>query len=152
MRSRVVKSAARGSFVIFSLLLILSAASVATRAQSAGDAIFNVPFEFMAGNVRLPAGEYVVRRTSESGSTYFVRSRDGRTVATLSVRNNARAGAEGGPAHLTFNVYGGEHFLSQVRPGAARTVAEFHKGRAEREVMRAATAGARSVRVVASSR
>ena len=57
-------------------LVALGGASVA-RADD-GKAVVNVPFAFMVGGSRLPAGPYVITRTSDDGSMVTIASADGR--------------------------------------------------------------------------
>ncbi len=147
-----IKSVAPRSFVVFSLFVVLAASAVSARAQTATPVAFNVPFEFTAGDVRLPAGEYVVRRADQAGMAYFIQSRDGRKVAAVTVKNTVEAREKNSSvAQLTFNVYGGQHYLSQLRPGAGASGAEFHRSRVEREVAKTATE-TRRVSVIALNR
>ena len=152
MLSQVVRAVAPKSLIVLSLFIILSAcATAAVQAQTTERMVFNVPFEFTAGGERLPAGEYAIRPTSRGGAAYFIQSRDGRSVAAVSVKNTLRADENASQAQLTFNVYAGQYYLSQVRPGGDGAGAEFHKSRAEREVAKSATES-RRVRVIASRR
>ena len=151
MLSKVVRAVAPKSLIVLSLFIILSAYTAAVQAQTTERLVFNIPFQFTAGGERLPAGEYTVRASSRGGSAYFIQSRDGHSVAVVSVKNILRADDSAGQPQLTFNVYAGQYYLSQVRPGGDGAGAEFHKSRAEREV---ADGGAerQRVRVIASTK
>jgi hypothetical protein len=147
-----IKSIAPKSFVVLSLFVVLAATAASARAQSADAIAFRVPFEFTAGDVRMPAGDYVIRRASQSGQAYFIQSRDGRKVAAVTVKNVLVETGKGAQLpQLTFNVYGDQHYLSQLRPGGGARGAEFHRSRVEREVARNA-AESRRVSVVALNR
>ena len=99
MISQAIKAIASRSVVVFSLFFILSAS--AANAQTAAERlVFYIPFQFTAGDERLPAGEYTIRRVSQTGQAYFIKSRDGRSVAAVSVRSTLRAGKGAGVATL----------------------------------------------------
>ena len=132
-----IKSAAPKSFAALSLFVVLAASAAAARAQAPDAITFRVPFEFTAGEVRLPAGEYTVRRASRAGQAYFIRSRDGRSAAVVPVVSAIAAGPRDARLpRLSFNAYGGQYYLSQLRPGGDVEGAEFRRSRAEREVSR----------------
>ena len=139
MINRAVRAIVPKSVVAFSLLVALLAATAATQGQTTRQAIFNVPFQFTAGGESLPAGEYIIRRADQAGLAYFIQRRDGRAAAAVSVKNTSGAKPAGGQARLTFNVYGGQYFLTQAQPEKYGVSVEFQRSRAERELARAAT-------------
>lgn len=71
-----------------------------------------VPFSFVAGGVRLPAGTYVVALEKQR-SLVSVASTDGRHFAFV-LMNPMAADRAGADARLVFDAVGGEHVLSQV--------------------------------------
>jgi len=74
-----------------------------------------VPFAFIVGDVRLPAGEYAVRAVSESADMLEIVSADGRHVAlTLTVPYVPDQTWHDG--ELVFQKFGDEYFLSRVEP------------------------------------
>ena len=143
---RALKSIAPGSLFALSLFILLAAAPAP--AQAARSVVFRVPFEFTAGGVRLPAGEYTIRRASQAGSAYFVQSRDGRAAAAVSAESPLRAKGKASPLQLTFDVYEGQFFLAEVWAAGDGTGAELSRPRAIRQVAKSA-ADARRVSVVA---
>ena len=73
-----------------------------------------VPFDFVVGGVRLPAGRYVI--TQGQGALVSVESTDRRHSAFV-LMNAMAADKAGQGARLVFERVGGEHFLSQVVGG-----------------------------------
>lgn len=92
-----------------------------------------VPFAFTVGDKQLPAGEYTIKRVSDTSSVYWIQSKDGRKVeSTLSVaRTTDRTGISRTKA--VFNSYNGNYFLSEVWLGNG-TGSVIHQGHAEREL------------------
>jgi hypothetical protein len=93
-----------------SLALLMSAAA---QAQTTHIKV-TVPFEFTAGNVQLPAGEYEVEAMGPWGgsalSVHNVNSDAGSVVLSGSCRSQ-KATADG---KLVFYRYGHEYFLAEV--------------------------------------
>jgi hypothetical protein len=81
-------------------------------AEDLDGAIVTVPFEFVAGGVTLPAGEYRVSRVSYDGDPELaIRSYEERGTFLLPI---AFSGVADGQARLSFEQVGDKHFLSQV--------------------------------------
>jgi hypothetical protein len=93
-----------------SLALLMSAAAQAQTTHM----IVTVPFEFTAGNVQLPAGEYEVEAMGPWGgstlSVHNVNSNAGSVVLSNSCQSK-KAAAD---AKLVFYRYGHQYFLAQV--------------------------------------
>jgi hypothetical protein len=73
----------------------------------------NVPFSFLVGDVRMPAGQYAVRETISAGVLEIV-SADGEHVAlttTLPYRP-----AKASRNQLVFQKFGHDYFLSRIEP------------------------------------
>lgn len=138
MLSQAVKAIVPKSLSALVLFLILSA-SAATAQTSAERIVFHAPFQFTAGGELLLPGAYTIWRVSQTSRVYFIKGRDGRSMATVSASSPLRAGEGAGGPQLIFNAYGGQYFLSQVRPGGDAVGAVFKRSRAEREVAQNAT-------------
>lgn len=69
----------------------------------------SVPFDFYAGDERLPAGDYTFAMAPES-STVTVRTKEGNGVCILVAKPANDTAAD----RLLFNKYGDKHFLSGV--------------------------------------
>ncbi len=96
--------------IAMSLALLMS---VAAQAQTTHLKV-TVPFEFTAGNVQLPAGEYEVSALGTWGgpalSIHNVHSNAGSVV----VSNSCRSQKPAADAKLVFYRYGHQYFLAQV--------------------------------------
>lgn len=80
---------------------------------------FDIPFRFSVTGRTLSAGQYSVRRISQSSAAYAIQSRDGREAVI--VLTTASLGGGHAEAKLVFNNYGGRHYLSEVwMPGSNR--------------------------------
>jgi hypothetical protein len=83
-------------------------------AQIVGDMEANIPFQFHAGNTKLPPGKYVVHALEDSDLTMMeISSADGSTSALFQVRP-AEAGSAPAKIELIFNKYGNRYFLAQL--------------------------------------
>jgi hypothetical protein len=102
----------------------------ATQAQS----IFlraEIPFDFAAGNTRLPAGEYQVKFVSQQA--VLIQSKDARSSAVVSTMAT-QANKTSDVGKLVFNRYGDQYFLSKIWSSASDTGRALYKSRLEREV------------------
>jgi hypothetical protein len=131
---RAIKSVAPKALFALGLFVALAACGANAHAQATGNTIFHVPFEFTVGGVRLPAGEYTVRRTSQAGLAYFVKSIDGHAAAAVIIQSALRAKGSERPVQLTFDVAGGGgYYLAEVWPTGDGTGAKLKAPRAARD-------------------
>jgi hypothetical protein len=99
------------TFVMTSLLLLsLMIAAQVVKAQD--PVVVNIPFEFVAGKLTLPPGEYRIEKL-EQGSAAVVLHRVDRTGSALVMTLPAWATVPASDAKLVFNKYGNRYFLSQ---------------------------------------
>jgi hypothetical protein len=120
------------------LVLAVMAAAQVTRAQQA--IIVNVPFEFTAGDTKLPAGEYTVGKSS-SDSPVLLIARTDRSEAILVNSNAAQSREPQTDSKLIFHKYGDRYFLSQVWSAGSSAGRQLMKSRAEKEVALSARNG-----------
>lgn len=110
MRKQILKAATM--FVGIIALAFVSA--VASSAQNSHSTVVDIPFDFTVKGKSLPAGEYIISRSSAADSTGLkIQRRDGRgnaIVLSRSIQNGERARE----SRLVFNRYGEQYFLSQV--------------------------------------
>jgi hypothetical protein len=118
-------------------LLGLAAAlalAVAANAQAVNRVNVRVPFDFVAGGKRLPAGLYNVSRVrSDSETALLIRSEDGRTSAVILTSkgdDNPRTAA------LVFRQHADRYFLAEVSVPGTASVRELPKTGAERRLER----------------
>lgn len=129
MNMRIVK-------IIISLSLFLMVMGGSVAAQDV-NLRANIPFEFVVGDVAMPAGVYDVTKLNASSGLFRVRDQEGNYAAARLVMRAERLKVPTETV-LIFNRYrenGGEvsHFLSQVWVKGMNTGYEFFKYRAERE-------------------
>jgi len=96
--------------LVFALTLYASKA----HAQIVGGLEANIPFEFHAGNAKLPAGKYFVRMLDDSDLRIMeIRSANGKTSALFEVQES-EANSTPAKSELIFNKYGNRYFLSEL--------------------------------------
>ena len=96
---------------IFFAIALLAFAGVAVPAHSQqAKVVATVPFEFVVGDTTLPAGTYIVSRTSSDTSPLLVANRD-HGVFLIPTAFDGRVG----DASLSFDQIGSEHVLSQIK-------------------------------------
>jgi hypothetical protein len=122
-------------FLMFSVLLILAAASV--HAQSGNRQTANIPFSFSVDGKTFPAGLYSVTRLNPQSdkAALMITSADGKmskVVLTVPVQ----AGEAQESAKLVFSRYSDQYFLSQIWTHADNTGLELPKSRAEKTLAR----------------
>ncbi len=110
------KPAPRRHLLALSIALLFVAAMYPRKAnaQIVGDLQANIPFEFHAGNAKLPAGTYRIRMLDDSDLTLMeIISLDGSRSALFQVQDSD---ANSAPAHseLIFNKYGDQYFLAEL--------------------------------------
>jgi hypothetical protein len=89
-------------------------AMASTRVAQAQELLaVNIPFDFVAGNTQLPAGEYTVRVSAPTHTIILISRKDSATSAFL-VTNAAVSAEPQSESKLIFNRYGERYFLSQV--------------------------------------
>ena len=123
------------AFAVFGLVL-MSAAFTGASAQTTRTIFVHVPFEFVVGEKRLPAGDYTVRRVLlDSEKTLLIRSADGRATATVHT-SDAGKRAAAAQAKLIFAQYGEQYFLAQVWTPGADTARALTTSRVQRSLER----------------
>jgi hypothetical protein len=122
--------------------LVTAAIAVGDAATARADdtimADMKVPFAFIVGDARLPAGEYAVREVSDGAGLLEIVSVDGQHVALTLTVPYTPDNAWRQTTNLVFEKFGHEYFLSRVEPadGNDREII-LTPAIAEREVARA---------------
>ncbi|HKN36556.1 MAG TPA: hypothetical protein VJX16_25215 [Terriglobales bacterium] len=116
-------------FPLLAGLVLLAAGSV--QAQNGGVKA-NIPFDFTAGSMTLPAGEYSITRMSDFGGILLVAgsssSKD--LVRSQAVENIAAPTS----TQLVFHRYGNRYFLYQIWVRGENRGRELPQTRLEREL------------------
>jgi len=126
-----MKKQALKTFTMWSLLLMMTAVTVAAQSERSK---ITIPFSFIVGEKTLPAGEYTVEpNRRDSDQFWLFQSKDGRTsslFATMPVRaNQTQEGSK-----LVFHRCGEQYFLSQIWTAGANSGRELLMPRLEREL------------------
>src|SRR5215211_7183469 len=128
MKKRLLQAVATISFVVAMMAGSAHAQTLADRIK------VNIPFDFQVVDVKLPAGEYYVRRPPQSSSDSVLmisNIQDGRT--TLRLTSSVQTVDPKNKATLVFHRYGDQYFLFQVWPAGGETGRSLPKSRSERE-------------------
>lgn len=112
------------------LALAFLAAPQIVRAQE--PVLANIPFEFTAGQMTFPAGEYRVQKAGENSPVLLIQRTD-RTVAALATSFAAAANERQAQTKLVFHRYGDRYFLSQVWVAGSSRGRELPKSAKEKE-------------------
>lgn len=108
MKTRIVKL-----FYIASAAVLFAAGS-ASRAQAEDRVVAKVPFDFMVGTVRLPAGTYTVRTAGDDPAVVAIVSNDGRHAAyVLTIPAGTLVTSVQSP-ELVFQRFENQYFLSRI--------------------------------------
>jgi len=98
----------RPAFLGLGLLLAISVADAQESSVKA-----NIPFEFVAGNQVLPAGEYLVTPEGSAGQVLLIRSSENK-VAKLATAFNCSTARPSDSTKLVFHTVGGRYYLYQI--------------------------------------
>ena len=129
----------RSICVLFSIFALLAVVAAPAGAQSIRIKS-NIPFEFVYGDITMPAGEYDLRSNAVNG-TVSLQSLDQQVFANrFSVAAKAWNPVADGKARLVFNRYGNQYYLSQIWDGQGVQGREFSQSRTERELAKTAMA------------
>jgi hypothetical protein len=94
-------------------MMALTAMATTRVAQAQDRLAVNIPFDFVAGNTQLPAGEYTVQVSAPTHSLILISRTDSTTSAFINT-NAAVSSQPQSESKLVFNRYGDRYFLSQV--------------------------------------
>ena len=94
--------------------------------------VANIPFQFTAGAMTLPAGEYRVQKERDYSSALVIRSTDG-NGATMVMTHAASINAPQAKSKLVFHRYGNRYFLTQVWSAGSSLGRELPKSAKEKE-------------------
>ena len=129
-------------FGFLSVIALVTAVGSAQGQSLAYKLRANIPFDFVVGDKKLPAGEYSIGRARQDSddSILLISSADGRGNAIrLSIPVGSRVLKNEGT--LVFHRYGDQYFLSQVWPASASTGRELTRSLSERELAANSSAG-----------
>jgi hypothetical protein len=123
--------------VLIAFVLAVTIFPAKAHAQIVGNIQVTVPFQFHAGDTKLPAGKYVIHMLENSDLNVMeISSVDGRTSALLQVRE-ADANSTPAESELIFNKYGNRYFLTKVFDQGNANGSEIVGSRYEKTVSQA---------------
>jgi hypothetical protein len=125
--------------LFIALVFTLTIYPTKAHAQIIGDLEVTIPFQFHAGDAKLPAGKYVVHTVDNTDLTIMeISSEDGSTSAIFEVRD-AEANSTPAKSELIFNKYGNRYFLAKLFDEGNPSGSTVDKSRYEKKVGQAAT-------------
>ena len=133
-----MKNQAFRTITLLSLFSVLAATSA--YAQSADRISMKIPFNFIAGEKTLPAGEYIVRSTFSSRVT-LIRTANGRRVHTTILTMPVPPENTPFTAKLVFHRYGSQYFLHQVWTPSSERGGQLSQSQAERAISKELASG-----------
>ncbi len=114
------------------LLVLATFSLMALPAMPAATSVkANIPFDFMVGNEKMPAGHYVIERQTSPASIIVanLETRARVMVHTSPVQLNGRESTT-----LVFHKYGDQAFLNQIKSPAWGVGQELPRTKLEREM------------------
>jgi hypothetical protein len=115
------------------IALALATAVASANAQSSQRIVANIPFEFNAGGVAMPSGEYALRVIAQDKGL-MIQTTDAKVSAlslTFPIVTKNRT-----QARLVFHRYGQRYFLAEVWSAEDSTGRQLLKSRQERGIER----------------
>jgi len=94
-------------------MMALTAMACTRVAQAQELLVFNIPFDFVAGNKTLPAGEYSIKAAAPERTLLLIDRNDAAASAFMNTEAVAKTEMQT-ESKLVFNRYGDRYFLSQV--------------------------------------
>jgi hypothetical protein len=120
--------------LFIALVLALTIGASKTKAQIIDDLEVNIPFQFHAGDAKLPAGEYRIHVLENSDLALMeIVSADGSTSALFQIRESD-ANAAPAKNELIFNKYGNRYFLAELFEEGNATGSQVAESRYEKVV------------------
>ena len=117
---------------------LVAALSVPVFAQSLGIEA-SIPFEFVAGDKTLPAGEYSVINFGNAGSLSIRNQSSYEGALVITNAAQANVSSSNSQAKLVFHRYGNQYFLAQVWGGYESLGRQLPMTREERAASESAT-------------
>jgi len=120
--------------LIIAVAFVLGIYPSKAQAQVVGDLEVNIPFQFQAGNAKLPAGEYRIHVVGDSNLTEMRISAADDSTSTFFQVTETEAKSAPTKSELIFNKYGDQYFLAKVFEEGSASGSEAIESRAEKAV------------------
>jgi hypothetical protein len=119
-------------------LFVLSMFVAAQVVRAEEPMLVNIPFQFVAGNVTLPAGEYRIQKLDRSAGILVINCSDP-DASVMVVTFSAQSNEPQTKSKLVFNRYDNRYFLSQVWAAGSVRGRQLLKSPREKELTRVAS-------------
>jgi hypothetical protein len=110
------------------------------QAQIVGNLEVNFPFQFHAGNTKLPPGKYVIHMLDDSDLTVMEISSADDSASALFEVQAAEANSAPAQSELIFNKYGNRYFLAKLFDEGNPSGSKVLESRYEKRISKAGTA------------
>ena len=135
--------------LVMAAMMALAVLASTRVAQAQETMRVNIPFDFVAGNTSLPAGEYLVEASGPTHTLLLIDRKDASTSALI-ITNAAVSAEPQSESKLIFNRYGDRYFLSQVWTAGNSNGRQLLKSAREKEMAQAKNETQGQVTLVAS--
>jgi hypothetical protein len=120
--------------LFIALVLALTIGASKAKAQITDDLEVNIPFQFHAGDTKLPAGEYRIHVLEDSDLRLMeISSANGSASALFQVQNRDLNSTPAN-SELIFNKYGDRYFLTELFEEGSASGSQVVKSRYEKAV------------------
>jgi hypothetical protein len=99
--------------LVMAALMALTAMASTRVAQAQELLVVNIPFDFLAGNRKLPAGEYSIKVAGPERTLLLLDRQDAAASAFMNTNSVAKTEMQT-ESKMIFNRYGDRYFLSEV--------------------------------------
>jgi hypothetical protein len=106
-----MRKSAKVVWMFFAIVLMVGASASVARADE--QVIAHVPFAFIVGESRLPAGDYVVKEMDSDPGVIQIARADGHQVMFTLTQTASSSGMQGRP-RLVFEKFEDQYFLARV--------------------------------------
>jgi hypothetical protein len=138
----------KNAFFRITVMLGLAFIAAAQTMRAQEPLLVNIPFAFTAGKMALPAGEYLVEKSSMGSATLLIQRTD-RSAAEFVPSIAAQGNAPQTQSKLVFHRYGNRYFLSKVWIAGYLQGRELPQTKQEKEQAVASNKTADQVTIVA---
>ena len=115
------------------VMLMLLSGLMAAQSLASSTVVAQVPFEFMANNKVIPAGECIVKSADMDARVLAISNVGAKeSLLAQSSRNESRQASD--RTVLIFNHYGSQYFLSEIRVEGSKDSYKLSESRAEAEL------------------
>ena len=135
-----IATSGRQSLLSFvALAFVLTIYPTIAHAQIVGDLEVTIPFQFHAGDAKLPPGKYIIHTLDNTDLTIMeISTEDGSTSALFEI-HDAEANSTPARSELIFNKYGNRYFLVKLFDEGNPNGSRVDESRYEKRVSQAAT-------------